>query len=418
MGSKLGIGLSIVAPLMIGAWGCSGGEVSAGSEGSAINLGRCFGVECGSSVTSVLVAETAIADCGEAAVTLATPLVLTAAEGSEDSRVRVALDGSMWVLSTSRDSDLDSDHTAVSLAHYSSDGALLGNSGSIYVSGEHTYMQLDLGVDAAGNALVAIYTSEAENADVDPVELLTIHTFDLSLEPVGQPLLFRGMGETHIAGTQAGTFMLAGNAPGGGAHGILARINAGEPEWIQVGVPSSGSRAGVGVSEFALGPNGTSAVLAQRSPRWDGGPDVYQYGISLFAGAGDMLWDLKLPTQFAGGYRAHVAALPSGDFVVLGTLDNETAVVQRVSSDGKFGWAYRVRQWETALAVDPDSGRTVLSAANGLALVDAEGQTCTRLEFPIVEGLLTPSARDMQIADGHLYIASQFGTFRYPLPSP
>jgi hypothetical protein len=409
MGRRFGYGMFAVSPVLLALAGCNGADISAGNEGTAINLARCYGADCGASAQTASAGDDAAEACAEPDGVLDAPLVVANPGGLDLHRLALSPDGSIWALG------MLGNLKTLELLRYSADGAVLGTSGVIATAGEHEMMTQDLSVDEAGNAVVAIYTSEAENADVDPTERLTLRTFDPGFQEVGAPLVFRGMADAGVKATVSGSFLLGGDALENATHGVLARVTDGEPDWIQTNVPSSGSGAGIGVSALALTANGNVGVLAQRSPRWNGGPDTYEYGLSTFDAAGHPVWDLKLPTAYAGGYRAELAALPNGDFVVNGKLEQDSVLVRRVTKEGVFGWAFEMRGYETELAVDA-GGRTVAPSFAGIAVISADGQLCTQQAFPQSDEYFTNS-RDIAVSGEYLFMATQYDLLRFRLPN-
>ena len=61
--------------------GCSGAEVSAGSEGDAINLNRCYGADCGVHAQSLSGSGVEARPCGDVVGALEEPLVFEKATG-------------------------------------------------------------------------------------------------------------------------------------------------------------------------------------------------------------------------------------------------------------------------------------------------------------------------------------------------
>jgi hypothetical protein len=209
--------------------------------------------------------------------------------------------------------------------------------------------------------------------------------------------------------------VLAGDALGDGAHGVLARVSQGEPEWIQTNVPSSGARAGVGVTSMALVGDGRVGVLAQRSPRWNGGPDIYEYGLTTFDRDGQPLWDLRLPTAYTGGSRAEVEALPNGDFVVAGSVGDHGLLVRRVSATGRLGWGFQLQGYEAELSIDA-GGRAIAPSLGGVAVVSADGERCTQRSYPQSDEYYA-IPRDVAVSGEYLFMATQYDLLRYRLPS-
>jgi hypothetical protein len=279
-------------------------------------------------------------------------------------------------------------------------------------------MDQSLVVDAAGNAMVAVYSIYAPTADSELVERLNLYTFAADLSALGPPVSFRGIGKPHLAGEASGAILVGGNAINNAAHGTLTRLEAGEPGWIQTRVPTSGQGAGVGVSGLVVDEAGASAMLSQRSKRWESGADLYTYGVSTFDADGKPGWDLVLPTPYQGGYVAALASNGQGELVVAGYGygSDEDLLVRSVSPEGELGWAYRVpSDWPNA-HVDAQTGRTFVTGRDKVAIIEPGGQLCSYLEVPRKEGALAYGLGDVIVQEPYVYTMTGEGIARYELP--
>lgn len=414
-GRALGSLLSLGAGLL--ALGC-GKEGSARDNSGAFNLGSCYGTDCAASVRATVGAETEIRDCSDAPVgTVVEELAFQPAAGvPSTSKFTIGPDGSVWTLSGTGDSE------EIVLSHYSAEGAYLGSTEPLAEREPYTSLTPDLSVDSMGQALVSIYSVYAPTADDPLTERLVIHTIGADLAAVREPLLFRGSGDSLLVGGNGDSFVLAGNGLNNAPHGVLARLSGGEADWVQTAVPTSGRGAGVGVSALALSETGEASVLAQRSPRWEpGAPDEFRFGIARFDQNGAMLWNLELPSPYAGGFVAGMASTPAGDLVVRGVLPAQNGAQQRtlarlITSSGTLGWAFRLPGgFDESLAVD-SSGRTVLASFNTIAIVSADGQRCDQYSLPVPVGTLA-FARGVVVRGSAFYVDSGSGVRRYRLPT-
>lgn len=411
MGRRMGIGrLGQAGALALLFAGCVDAEViSAGSEGNAINLARCFGADCAAQPESLSPGGDEPGEpCAVADELLEQPLVAKPPELYQLSQIEIGDDGLIWALMR-----LGGEET-YALARFDLEGTLIGTSDIIAKAGDDKTLSLDLAVDGHGNAVVAVYSVQAASADDEPLQRLTVLTYDPGMRPVGEPLVFQGLAETEIIAGGA-SFLLAGNALANGANGVLASVDNRELQWIQTNVPSSGTSAGVGVSAIARTPSANIGVLSLRSPRWSGGPDVYQFGISTFDQNGEPAWDLELPTQYAGGYRAELATTPSGEFVVVGRQGDDGIVVRQVESRGTLGWSYRLRSYDAVVAIAQD-GRSIVSTSDGLGVISADGQVCTEHVAPPASTYYRMPS-DVAIFGEYLFMATQYDLLRYRLPS-
>ena len=418
--------LSVVGGISVLA-GCGGGDVSAGRESASFNLSRCYGAQtqC-DGMQSTVIAESALQACDDAGTALADELRFPVASGNgwtQEQKVRLGADGSVWILRRLAQSANELPSTIdVVLEHYTADGTLLGNTEALATQTPdgHVSMSDDLSVSGAGHALVAIYTDYAPTADSPLDEALTLHEYDGDLHAVRDPLRFRGVGHSKVMGGSAATFALAGDALDNAAHGVLARVNDGAPDWIQTAVPSSGLGAGVGIAGLALDAAGVTSVLSQRNPHWEPGtPNQYSYGVARFDGNGNPLWDLVLPTAYAGGFSAALAPLVDGVVVVGLTDDGNSQLMRQVSSNGQLGWGFTMASSFSlpAVQVDAKSGRAIATATNGVAVVAPNGLRCKQYPMPHATGELEASADGLAVASPYLYLSVLGGEVRrYRLP--
>lgn len=414
----------LLGGLLSATGACSGGDVSAGEEGDYVNLGRCYGANCDAQAQTTQGAEGEHPHCGGVQGTLSggTQLELFFSIEAWDttiSDIKFAPDGSMWVLAMRR-APLGMEHAAPYLARYAPDGELVGITGSIEES-DRAELQVSFGVDADGNATVSVFEAWAPNADAELTQHLNLYTYGPDLELKGSIMAFRGAADVRLAGDASGDLWLAGNVDNFDAHGILARLSSQEPQWIQTAVPSSGRRAGVGVAELAVTAEGQASVLAKINPRWNGGPDVDTFALSSFTPAGDVDWAVELPTDFAGGERPTLSALPSGDLIVGGILASEQtdgfrpALVRRVSKSGKLGWGYVVDSlgWSPNVATTSD-GRTTMVTVDGVAVVSADGQECHVVGYDESEAVIVGS--QLAVVGDYVLFVNEGGITRFDVP--
>jgi hypothetical protein len=373
--------------------GCSGAEVSAGSEGNAINLGRCYGADCGVRAQSLSGTGADARPCGDGVARLEDPLVFESIpDAYQVLAVHEAPDGTVWAVQSVR--RIDDGYARIVLTRFSSDGALLATSDVIGTEEEHTLLDTALAVDSTGVATVGLYTSYAPNADVDLQEELTLYGFDQDLQPLGVSRTFRGMATPRLVGGADGSVWLAGNAFGNAAHGAVARITQREPDWIQTAVPTAGQSVG-GVSGLTVADDGVSAVVARLNPRWSGeGPNIVKLGLATFDAAGTPIWTLELPGDYTQGFLGSLGGSAAGNLIVAGMVgeNNDEAVVRSVSRSGELGWAYSL---QGAFGVDVEAGRhserALVRIGRGLAVIDGAGDSCRMFSAPGLLGGPAPA---------------------------
>lgn len=368
--------------------GCSGADVSAGSEGDAINLNRCFGADCGVHAQSLSGSGSDSRPCGDVVGALEAPLVF---EGLGDPSYSLAAyegaDGTVWALQSVR-AALDPGPARIYLTRHSSDGALLATTDVLALDESNgRSLTAALAVDSTGEATVGIYSSYAPNADAEVQEELTLYGFDFDLQPVGASRTFRGIATPRMVGGAVGSVWVAGNAFGNAPHGTIARITQREPDWIQTAVPTAGQSVD-GLSGLTVADDGTAAVLARLNPKWSGeGPNVTKLGLATFDAAGTPLWTLELPGDYTQGFSGALSGSGQGNLVVASVIGEnaEEVLLRSVSHDGELGWAYTLPSgFGVDVEVRRDSGRTFASTVGGgLAVIDAAGDSCRRFSMAL-----------------------------------
>lgn len=382
--SRIHKGFGTLGLMALGSWlpGCSEADVSAGSEGDAVNLNRCYGADCGVRAQSLSGSAAAATPCGDVEGELTEQLIFEAiGEGGQALAAEEAADGTVWAIESVR--GRDEGYEKFYLARFAADGALLASK-LIASELDHTLLSTALVVDASGTATVGVYSSYAPNADSDLIEELTLYGFDTELQPVGTPRTFRGMGTPQLAASR-GSVWLAGNAFGNAAHGAISRVTNLAPDWIQTAVPTAGAGVG-GVSGLTVADDGFAAVVARLNPKWSGsGPNVVKLGLAAFDATGKPLWTLALPASFTQGYQGGLGGTAKGNLVVAGMMGEagEELRVQAVSREGELGWAYTLETaWSADIEVRRDSGRTFAGTRAGLAVIDGAGETCRQFSIP------------------------------------
>jgi hypothetical protein len=405
-------GLSAAAVLLAA---CNGAEVSAGSEGDAINLTRCFGANCGV-LAKALQANDLDADaCGEVAGALEEPVRFEPVEDSEVFAADEAPDGSVWALLRSR--GVKGPYGAVRLAHFSEDGALVALSEVLASERQNASHEFALTVDTSGAVTVGDYHSYAPDADSDVLEELSLYEFGSDPQLDVLPRLFRGMATPRLFGAAAGSVWIAGNAAGNATHGVVSRVTDREPDWIQTAVPSAGQGVGA-LGGLTVADDGFAAVVARSNGRWSGsGPNVTRLVVSTFDGAGVPQWTLELPTDYTAGYSGSLGGTADGDLVVAGAVgeNGDSMLVRQLTREGELGWGYRVEStFGGAIEVKRQSGRTLVSVGNGVAVIDGDGARCRKFMVPQLDDYEPgPHARDPG-AEYFLGVGDGIVRFRIP----
>lgn len=176
-----------VLAALVNGTGCGPTDISAGEEGDTINLGRCYGVECGLSAQSVQGADVGTVACAMDATQLVGEPFEPHGKALSPRQMRAAADGTLWILAETSPDSLNEFFEPV-LLRYSVEGQLLGVSDPLQSGADHTHMESRLGVDADGNALVAIYSVQAETADSELVERLNLYTVGADMTFVAPPI--------------------------------------------------------------------------------------------------------------------------------------------------------------------------------------------------------------------------------------
>lgn len=388
------------------AAGC-GSDVSAGSESHAVNLGRCFGADCRVQAQVLSGAAVEAAPCGAVERPLEDALIFESIEdGAQVLDAAEAADGSVWALA-----NLPSQQ--VNLAHFSSDGRLLDTRVMAEV-GEHTNVTVSLAIDSSGAVTVGIYSIFAENADSELVEELELSRFDERMTELQSPRRFRGMASPHLVGGVAGSVWLAGNADANAPHGVVSRLTNHEPDWIQTQVPSAGQGV-LGVSGLTVADDGTAAVIASLSPRWNGGPNTMKIGVSTFGAAGTPRWTLELPGDYAAGYPPAIGGSADGDLFVAGMVEDGKAVsVRGLSAEGQLRFAYQFNSSYVDLEVKRSSGRLFVGSSQGLAVIEGDGSSCHQFSIPFEDQAGEAAESWREDRD---YVLSRSGSLiRYRIP--
>jgi hypothetical protein len=401
------------------AVGCTGAHISAGDEGDTINLSRCYGVECDLAPQSFQASATGQGEpCIDSGLALEEPFDFEGI-GLPEATVRRLLpapDGTFWALAVSYP-DFTKIPPESILIHYSHEGELLGQSDPLEVgAGHRSDTSPAFGIDANGNVAVAVYGIYAPTADSPLVQRLRLFTFDADFAPVGDSL-FSGIASAELAADPTGTLMLAGNATNNAKHGVLTRLVNGEPSWIQTKVPTSGQGVGAGVSGLVVNEAGESAIVSQRSGRWESGPDVATFGLARFDAKGQPLLDLMLPVQMQGGYGMSLGASSRGDFIVAGLQAMDSLLVRSVSSAGEVGWAFTAQSQWPNVTVDKSTDRVFALGVGALIAIDAEGRGCQSFEIENEEGELEVAMGDVLVQEPYVYLTRSNHVRRYRLPS-
>jgi len=397
--------------------GCSGADVSAGAEGNAINLNRCFGADCGLHAQSLSGSGAASRPCGDVVGSLEEPLLFESIDNAKALAAYEGADGTVWALQSVGGGREPGGVASIYLTRYSSAGALLATSDVIAVDQDHTLMDAALAVDSAGEATVSIYSSFAPDADAEVQEELTLYSFDLEMQPASTSRTYRGIATPRMVGGSGGSVWLAGNAFGNAPRGTIARITEREPDWIQTAVPTAGQSVN-GLSGLTVADNGTAAVLARLNPKWSGeGPNVVRLGLATFDAAGKPLWTLTLPDDYTQGYMGALGGSAKGNLVVASVIgeSGEELLLRSISRDGELGWAYTLPSgFGPDVEVRRHSGRAFVSTGRGLAVIDAAGDSCRQFSMGLQpETTSEPPAWDPD-AEYVLTVGGPLARYRVP----
>ena len=403
-----------VAALGYALAGCSGAEVSAGSEGDAINLNRCYGADCGVHAQSLSGSAVDATSCGGVVGELEDALLFESiAENAYSLAAYQGADGTVWAVQSVSE-PLSHGPASIYLTRHSSDGALLATSDLIAIDEDDTLV--NAAVDATGEATVGIYSNYAPNADAEVQEELTLYGFDLDLRPAGISRTFRGIATPRMVGA-VGSVWLAGNAFGNAPHGTIARITQREPDWIQTAVPTAGQGVD-GLSGLTVADDGTAAVLARLNPKWSGeGPNVVQLGLATFDAAGKPLWTLQLPGDYTQGYSGSLGGSAQGNMVVASMTgeNGEQLFLRSVSRDGELGWAYTLDAgFGVDVEVRRDSGRAFVGTGRTLAVIDAAGESCRQFSTTLATEASAATASWDAEAEYVLVVGGPLARYRVP----
>jgi hypothetical protein len=413
------------ASLLVAA-GCSSG-ISAGEEGDTINLSRCWGVDCGASAQAINGGDSAAEACTAGGRELQDlvdfePFDATGFRYSVNE-LRTGPDGSFWLLATSYEQMPNDGEPEPALIHYTSEGELVGVIDPIASAEQYTSMDYTLGVDSAGNAVVALYTVYAPNADAELIERMYLYSYDQQLQPIGERIAFSGASPGLLVSDGAGGLVFAGNAMDNAQRGVLTRLIDREPSFVQTNVPSGGIST-TGVCGLQVTEDGTLAVLSQRVPRSENGNGPYKFGLSTFDRDGKPLADLRLPGEFESGSRGALAG--SGDtFVVMNQNIPDTtqgayvptALVRGFTKQGEIEWAFQVNSgWPNTL-VDAETGRAFIDTWGGIAVIESDGSSCEVFAAKDADGFGRHGDGAIAVRGQHVYTASNNGLSRYTLPS-
>jgi hypothetical protein len=309
------------------------------------------------------------------------------------------------------------------LIRYGSEGELIGVIDPIASAQEYTSMKYTLGVDGDSNAVVALYSVYAPDADSDLVERMHLYSYDTKLQPIGERIAFSGASPGLLVADGTGALAFAGNAMDNARRGVLTRLIDREPTFVQTNVPSGGIST-TGVCGLHVTEDGRFAVLSQRVPRSDDGNGPYKFGISTFDQDGKPLTDLRLPGEFESGYGAALAG--SGDsFVVMNQNIHEgqgayvpTALVRGFSMQGEVEWAFEVKAGWPNAQVDAATGRVFVGSWNGIAMIEPGGTSCELLTVKAgSDGEIQSGSGVFAVRGQYVYVATNVGLSRYTLPS-
>jgi hypothetical protein len=423
VGQRIG-GLTFLgfAALLLAA-GCSS-QVSAGEEGDTINLSRCWGVDCGSKAQSITGTDSAAEACTVSGRKLLDRVdfePFDAAYGANE--LRRGPDGSFWILATKQSQSPHISDPEPVLIRYSSEGELVGVVDPIASAEQYTGMTYTLGVDGDGNAVVALYTAYAPDADTDVIERMFLYSYDARLQQVGERIAFSGASPGLLVTDSTGALAFAGNAMHNAERGVLTRLIDREPTFVQTNVPSGGIST-TGVCGLHVTEDGSFAVLSQRVPRSDNGNGPTQFGIATFDHDGNPLADLVVPGQFEPGYGAAMAGTADGFVLANANIVEHsqnafvpTALVRGFSEQGKVDWAFEVRSgWPNALA-DAETGRAFVDTYDGLAVIEPGGASCEALGIPAEAGALQGGVGAFLAQGQYIYSVGTGRLSRFTLPT-
>jgi hypothetical protein len=403
-----------LAGLALGVGACVGQDVSVGSVGNVVNAARCHAANCDWRPTTTVLAAPAHERCSELSPLLAVEdLRVEATEGGL-RELAVAPDGTIWTLHE----DMNVVRTWVE--HHRPDGTLIGVS-------EHRSLtnmtEQHLAADATSRGWVMSYVRTAASASQDYTETSTLHGYESDGTPSGPSLQFAYVAGAVLAQGPDEALTLAGSAMQNEKSGVVLRLDAArEPQWIQTLVTTDGLGVGVGVSGLVVHADGGSAVLTERAR--DLARDKASFGVARYRADGLLSSDTALGQPFLGGFRLALAGDPAGNLVVVGPSGSEPVgssgaawpleIAEGVPASGGPGWAWELKGHVPAVTVDPESGSAFVVASDGIAIIPANGETCT-LAAGIRSGL---NLRELEYAGGAIYYGEQWGFGRWKLEQP
>jgi hypothetical protein len=214
-------GTYLVLALGLGMLGCETENISVGSEGSALNLARCWGTDCENRVSAETVEPASVGQCDsppERALELAWERELCGMPCSA-TRLVTAPDGSAWVLALNGGSGLV-------LSHHALDGSLLGE--VAVGTNSNPLVETDLSCDQRGHCYVSWYILDAgENADSELSQSAFVQEFDALARPVAAAIPLHGVAKPLVRAGGPGKIALAGPAWNGAHRGSVAVLDAG-----------------------------------------------------------------------------------------------------------------------------------------------------------------------------------------------
>jgi hypothetical protein len=100
------------------------------------------------------------------------------------------------------------------------------------------------------------------------------------------------------------------------------------------------------------------------------------------------------------------------------TDDNQLLTISSVSRAGELGWAFELpSRWAGDIDIDAATGRTFAATNVGLAVIDADGQSCRQLSLPQGDGVTIVSLSSPRARGNYVYAIDGSGVSRYSLPA-
>lgn len=398
--------------------GCSGEDVSTGNVGNVLDGSHCFAAGCDDHADVMTLPAPPHVTCD---TTLAGSFV-------EDFRVddklgsvlalRVAPDGTLWVLHDDVSSSIGNGHS-IWLVHHDADGAELAQTPKIGQGSAMTTAQLS--VDAHGNAWLAVYRNQAgPTADDDYTESVTLRGYDYDGEPVGPARAFSALAGAVAFVSADGEATVAGSAAHYLPRGTVLRLDAnGDVLWTQPNIRTNGTNQGPGLAALVVHSDGSSTVLAERSRSYGGTNPMglAVFGLARVGDDGSSVWEGVLDTSFVDGTSVSLVGDGADGLLLTGTLDSSPDVsaqrllLQSFPADGGAGFAFEYggpRASEPV--VDLESGEIVTQCGRDSFLVAApDGSSCgiERIAWSTGEGPYGFST--FAAAPGAFYYSEQWG---------